>query len=209
MIEAYNKYVERQKAKQRNLRDYSQPQGLHDTERKKCYRAEWDAERRSQEYTAQFQESVSADSSSDLLSEAELKEFADRVTSSKTYEKIRIGRSYGPVSVQLMQNRSGGIGGKATYNKIWIKPRCATKYLVLHELTHAAGYMNHGVGFRVALLKLVSRFLGTAHAKILKDCFKRQKLKTTMPKVNIKPYEEWLVGYERMERARQLRASRL
>jgi hypothetical protein len=194
--DAYNEYKTRQKRKQYFLKEYHQPQGLHDTERKKCYRAEWDAALA----FSTFRNGLTEDT--DLLSEAELREFADRVTRSKTYEKIRVNHSYGPVRVQMMQNRSGGIGGKATYNKIWIKPRCATKYLVLHELTHAAGYMNHGVGFRVALLKLVSRFLGTAYAKILKDCFKKQKLKTTMPKINIKSYEEWSACYKRMQDAR-------
>jgi hypothetical protein len=195
---AYERYERNQIKKQKFLKEYHQPQGLHDTERKKCYRAEWDYELKSGGLAW-----VDRNELWGIMSESELKAFADRVTQSKTFEKIRVGRSYGTVRVQMMQNRSGGIGGKATYNKIWIKPRSATKYLVLHELVHAAGYMNHGVGFREALLKLVSRFMGPSEAKLLKSCFKEKKLKTTMPTIRVKSYDEWLVGYERMKAARE------
>jgi len=196
---AYKRYEHNQLKKQKRLKTWLQPQGPRDSERKKCYTAEWDYETKSGHRisTATDEGGMWA-----IMSESELKTFADRVTRSKTFEKIRVGRSYGPVRIQMMQNRSGGIGGKATYNKIWIKPRSATKYLVLHELVHAAGYMNHGVGFRVALLKLVSRFMGPSEAKLLKSCFKAKKLKTTMPTIRVKSYEEWLVGYNRMKAAR-------
>ena len=202
---AYERYECNQHLKQTSLKTWHQPQGSTDSERKRCYRAEWDYETMSgrralNEVHGPYDGELWA-----LLSEDELRAFADRVTQSKTFEKIRVGRSAGPVRVQMMQNRRGGIGGKATFNKIWIKPRNATKYLVLHELAHAAGYMNHGVGFRVALLKLVSRFLGPSEAKLLKGCFKEKKLKTSMPSIRVKTFEEWLVGYERMEAARAKR----
>lgn len=196
---AYVRYKSKQLAKLKYLQEWHQPQGSTDSEKKKCYIAEWAYEEKSAHRisTATDEGGLWA-----IMTEAELKAFADRVTQSKTFEKIRVGRSAGTIRVQMMQNRSGGIGGRATYNKIWIKPRSATKYLVLHELAHAAGYMNHGVGFRVALLKLVSRFLGPSEAKLLKSCFKAKKLKTTMPKIRVKTFEEWLPGYERMKAMR-------
>lgn len=196
---AYKRYEHNQIKKQKSLLAYRQPQGSTDSEKKKCYIAEWAYE---EESSRRISTAMDEGGLWAIMTEAELKTFADRVTRSKTFEKIRVGRSYGTVRVQMMQNRSGGIGGKATYNKIWIKPRSATKYLVLHELVHAAGYMNHGVGFREALLKLVSRFMGPSEAKLLKSCFKAKKLKTTMPTIRVKSYDEWLVGYNRMKAAR-------
>jgi hypothetical protein len=57
--------------------------------------------------------------------------------------------------------------------------------------------MHHDVGFRVDLVKLVSRFLGTQMAKDLKKEFRSRKLKMSVSQ-NIMSPLKWLEGYNRM-----------
>jgi hypothetical protein len=66
--------------------------------------------------------------------------------------------------------------------------------------------MHHDVGFRICLLKLVSRFLGREQAQELKSQFKARKLKVTISN-NIKSPEQWFKTYERLESARAARAA--
>ena len=71
------------------------------------------------------------------------------------------------------------------------------KWVVLHELAHTAGHMHHDVPFRQALVKLISRFLGTEVAKELKRQFRQRKVKMTVSQ-NIQSPEKWLENYNKM-----------
>ena len=61
--------------------------------------------------------------------------------------------------------------------------------------------MHHDVSFRVTLVKLVSRFLGTDMAKELKKQFRKNKLKMSVGQT-IKSPLQWLESYKRMEAMR-------
>lgn len=50
-------------------------------------------------------------------------------------------------------------------------------YVLLHELSHAAGQMHHGREYRNVLLKLVSAFMGRECHDILKSEFRKEGLK--------------------------------
>lgn len=56
--------------------------------------------------------------------------------------------------------------------------------------------MNHGRGFRIFLLKLVSRFLGREVSKDLKWLFKEKGLKTSKMRAAM-DYETWKERYKR------------
>lgn len=128
----------------------------------------------------------------------EFQKYVNRVTKSKLWEQIAKNPSR---KVKCIQHR--GHGGYALYGRIHIGKTSMTKYFALHELAHVAGMMHHDLGFRINLLKLVSRFMGTAAAKELKKGFKSRGLKTTKPQFRIQPIETWISGYYRMEKARK------
>ena len=76
------------------------------------------------------------------------------------------------------------------------------EYTLLHELAHQTpNAMHHGVQFRINLVRLVSRFMGTEAAKELKAQFKDRKLKISMPQP--RSPESWYKSYKRMEKLRE------
>ena len=76
------------------------------------------------------------------------------------------------------------------------------EYTLLHELAHQTpNAMHHGVQFRINLVRLVSRFMGTHAAKELKTSFKKKKLKMSMPQP--RSPESWYKSYKRMEKLRE------
>ena len=60
--------------------------------------------------------------------------------------------------------------------------------------------MHHGVQFRINLVRLVSRFMGTEAAKELKASFKKKKLKMSISQP--RSPESWYKSYKRMEQIR-------
>lgn len=158
-----------------------------DANRTKTYRAEW-----------AFQSKVK---SKTFETSADARRYMKKVLASKTWEKIGQGRK-----AQLVVRKMGSkTAGRAQYGQIEL---CADKgmdeYTLLHELAHVAGNMHHDVSFRTTLLKLVSRFMGVEPAKILKQCFKDQKLKMNVS-TTIKAPSEWLVAYEKMSKIREMK----
>lgn len=82
-----------------------------------------------------------------------------------------------------------------------------SEYTLLHELSHhLPRCFNHSIDFRANLLKLVSSFMGTDAAKLLKQCFKEKKLKLShsMPQSP----ETWIKGVERTAMLREKRAQK-
>jgi len=76
------------------------------------------------------------------------------------------------------------------------------EYTLIHELAHQTpNAMHHGVQFRINVVKLVSRFMGTGAAKELKSEFKDRKLKLSISKPQSP--ETWYKSYKRMEKLRE------
>lgn len=155
-----------------------------DSEKTKCYTAEWKLEN---EYPERL---------GSLKDFKDVQKFVKQVTASKTWEKV--SRYHG--KVQVVQSRN--MGSRAAYmgrsHGSWIELSPAfdfNKYIVLHELAHSAGHSHHHVTFRQTLLKLVSRFLGRDTAEILKANFKEQGLRVTPSKP--KEPEAWLKAARR------------
>ena len=76
------------------------------------------------------------------------------------------------------------------------------EYTLIHELAHQTpNAMHHGVQFRINVVRLVSRFMGTDAAKELKAQFKKRKLKLSMSQP--RSPESWFKSYKRMEEMRE------
>jgi hypothetical protein len=102
----------------------------------------------------------------------------------------------------MKSSQNARVAGQASYYGIALRPNHGTnKYTIIHELAHTAGNMNHDVGFRQTLVKLVSRFLGVRVAKDLKKEFRSRKLKMSVSQSIMSPLK-WLESYERMEKIR-------
>jgi len=164
-----------------------------DSGRNKVYKSEWATE-------AKFPEVKKS------MTEKEITKFFKRVVKSKTYQTLsEKGNSNPKLEFMKTVNYNARIAGQATYGKIRLQPSCGmNKWVVLHELAHTAGHMHHDVPFRQALVKLISRFLGTEVAKELKRQFRERKVKMTVSQVIMSP-EKWLDNYNKMAALRAKR----
>jgi hypothetical protein len=177
----YDLYLLRHRRKDRTHNEGSYL--YRDSDKNKTYRCEWKTERKFPEI-------------SNVLSENDCQKFLHRVLKSKFW------REYGKGSVRLefmknMGHRSA-IAGRGSNGLIRLSPRHSSKYVILHELVHAAGYYNHGRGFRILLLKIVSRFLGREVANDLKENFKNAGLKISKIREPLS-YDKWKEKYLRLE----------
>lgn len=136
------------------------------------------------------------------------KAYFKKVAKSKTYQTLchnTDGATFGHTQPTLeINNFRGATAGTASN---WGNMRLQeqnSEYTVIHEFAHLCGNMHHDIGFRRDVIKLASRFMGTAFAKILKAEFKKAKLKVTVPQ-NIKSPEQWLADYKKMELIRNKR----
>jgi len=165
-----------------------------DSQRSKVYRAEWSFERKNFESIHRFS------------SIKEAIAYANKVVKSATWQKVK-----GPIGndIQTLEVRARKIGSRTAGLAYWngiieLNPEFGfNEYTLLHELAHSAGYMHHDGSFVECLLKLVSRFMGPNLAKELKSEFKNKKVKLKVPTPKIKMPDEWIVGYERMKKARE------
>lgn len=156
---------------------------LKDSDKNKTYRCEWKTERKFPEI-------------SKALSEKDCQKFLDRILKSKFWKLHGSGKVY----LEFMKNMGyrTRIAGRGSSGLIRLSPRCSSKYVILHELVHAAGYYNHGRGFRILLLKIVSRFLGREVANDLKQNFKNAGLKISKIREPLS-YDKWEERYLRLE----------
>jgi hypothetical protein len=90
------------------------------------------------------------------------------------------------------------MAGYGMKGSIKLAPSCTSKFLILHELSHAAGYNNHGRGFRAFQIKIVSRFLGREAAGKLKKAYKDSKLSVTLIGKTL-DYDQWIVRYNKVK----------
>lgn len=142
------------------------------------------------------------------MTEKELTKFYNRVVKSKTYQSLVTERGQSNPALRFMKEvkYNARVAGQASYRGVAIQPSCGmNKWVVLHELAHTAGHMNHDIGFRQTLVKLISRFLGTEVAKELKRQFRSRKVKMTVSQT-IKSPLKWLEDYRKMETLRSKRS---
>ena len=187
------KYTDYFRKKQKAIKTGRLQNSYVDSGRNKVYKSEWATE-------AKFPECKQS------MSEKEITKFFKRVVKSKTYQTLS-EKGHSNPSLEFMKtvNYNARIAGQATYGKIRLQPSCGmNKWVVLHELAHTAGHMHHDVPFRQALVKLISRFLGTEVAKELKRQFRQRKVKMTVSQVIMSP-EKWLENYNKMAALRAKR----
>lgn len=138
-------------------------------------------------------------------------DYLKKIVRSKTWEKLcaEFKGCHKP-KLELLQNRKVNVrtlGLTSWGGVISLAPNGGlNEMILLHELAHACGNMHHDVGFRIAEVKLVSRFIGRKEGQLLRKCFRERKLKMTMPKATeAKSPEEWLTFYNRLQVARSSR----
>ena len=154
-----------------------------DSEKQKVYSAEW-----------AFQDKVDIKQFKDIR-EAEKR--MKQITSSKLWSDLN-GRA---TSLEHTGRMKRYAGMAYWTGKIKLANSGLDEYTLLHELAHQTpNAMHHGVQFRINLVRLVSRFMGTHAAKELKTSFKKKKLKMSMPQP--RSPESWFKSYKRMEQIR-------
>ena len=167
-----------------------------DSERLKTYRAEWT-----------FQSKIT---NPEFASIEEAQKCAKTIYKSKTWVKLwnksiedDVGRIFGAQpKVVAMGSRTKKLSGHTDGFTVSLDLVTGlNKYTLLHELAHCLGNMHHGRSFRQCLLSLVGAFMGGNEKKILKEEFKRAKLKCGDAR---KPqsFEVWLVSKKKMEQMR-------
>ena len=155
-----------------------------DSEKQRVYNAEW-----------AFQKKVDIKQFKDIR-EAEKR--MKQITSSKLWSDLN-GRA---TSLEHTGRMKRYAGMAYWTGKIKLANSGLDEYTLLHELAHQTpNAMHHGVQFRINLVRLVSRFMGTHAAKELKTSFKKKKLKMSMPQP--RSPESWYKSYKRMEEMRE------
>lgn len=189
----YKTYLLKHEQKQNRGAKYSR-----DSERLKCYRAEWAFER-------QVDNPVFKD-----IKDAE--RYAKKIYKSKTWQKLwerSVNRDVSRIMAAspsiVAKQRSTGRGNAGHTNgfSVTLDTKVGlNKYTLLHELTHCLGHMHHGRSFRKTLLDMVGAFMGAKEKKLLKAEFKKRKLSCGEAR---KPmdYDTWLASVKRMEKMRE------
>ena len=129
-----------------------------------------------------------------------------KIAKSKTYKDMckKTDASKSGKSTPSLEkaNFRGATAGQATWYGSMRLAETNCPYTIVHEFAHLCGNMHHDIGFRRDVIKLSSRFLGTAFAKILKGEFKKSKLKVTVSQHIMTP-EKWIESVMRMEKIRE------
>jgi len=181
-----NKYANYVGKKMRQIKNGRLQNSYVDSGRNKVYKSEWATERK-------FPECKKS------MTEKEITKFYNRVVKSKTYQSLVTERGQSDPALRIMKHATNArVAGHASYRGVALQPSCGmNKWVVLHELAHTAGHMHHDLPFRQALVKLISRFLGTEVAKELKRQFRAHKVKMSVSQT-IKSPEKWLEDYNKM-----------
>ncbi len=154
-----------------------------DSEKQKVYESEW-----------AFQKNVNIKKFKDIRdAEKRMKQ----ITSSKLWSDLE-----GRKTALEHTGRMKRYAGMAYWTgKIKLANSGLDEYTLIHELAHQTpNAMHHGVQFRINVVRLVSRFMGTDAAKELKAQFKKRKLKLSMSQP--RSPESWFKSYKRMEEIR-------
>ena len=193
-LELIDKYKVYHKKKKRVLEKGRT--AYNDSMKWKTYRAEFAAEAEWQKSGEKFKT---------FTDEKEAFKYFKKVVRSKTYQNL-CSKNNAAKSVPSFRVRSLGsrtAGHASNWGGVEI---CAKKgmneYVLLHELTHMCGNMNHDIRFRMDLIKLCSRFISPKYAKLLKETFKKRKLRVSLGWKNIKNPDQWYKDYKHMEMVR-------
>ena len=155
-----------------------------DSEKQKVYDSEW-----------AFQKNVNIKKFKDIR-EAEKR--MKQITSSKLWSDLD-GK---PTSLEHTGRMKRYAGMAYWTGKIKLANSGLDEYTLIHELAHQTpNAMHHGVQFRMNVVRLVSRFMGTDVAKELKAQFKKRKLKMSIPQP--RSPQSWYKSYKRMEKLRE------
>ena len=192
----YKTYLLKHKAKQNKGAGRSR-----DSERSKCYSAEFAMQRRCAKKIPEFKD----------IKEAQ--KFAKKIYKSKTWQKLwrestnnDVTRLFfsTPEVVSKFKNSGRGTAGFTNGQKVTLDTRVGlNKYTLLHELTHCLGHMHHGRSFRYTLLKMVGAFMGAKEKKILASEFKKRKLAYGKAKKPLE-FEQWKEMRNRLEKIRNV-----
>ena len=155
-----------------------------DSEKQKVYNAEW-----------AFQKKVDIKQFKDIR-EAEKR--MKQIVRSKLWDDLEGSK----VRLQHSTRMHRYAGMAYWHGEIKLANSGLNEYTLLHELAHQTpNAMHHGVQFRINLVRLVSRFMGTEAAKELKASFKKKKLKMSISQP--RSPESWYKSYKRMEKLRE------
>ena len=161
-----------------------------DSERSKLYKAEWAWIRDLKKHGLSFKQF-------DNYEQAEKR--LKQITKSKLWKELTANKGHRDVYLISKKNVSNpATAGLSWGYKIQLDPNCGLQEKTLiHELAHSSGNMHHGLGFRIDHVKLVSRFMGREHAKLLKKSYRAHGLKMNL-KQKVKTPDEWLASYNKM-----------
>lgn len=188
-----NKYAEYWLKKNRTIT--KRRTAMRDSGRSKVYTAENNA-------VAEYEKNGGVIKSFDHPKDAE--KYIKQITQSKTWEKLTESSGHRNVRLNILKDMGDrcAVAGMAHSNgQLDLAPRHMTQYVIIHELAHLAGNMHHDIGFRIDLVKLCSRFIGTEFAKILKKKFRDNKLKMSVPQSIMDPVK-WYESVKKMEKVR-------
>jgi hypothetical protein len=131
----------------------------------------------------------------------EAERYMKQVMSSVAWKKLTTNRHIDLIEKRDMGGRTA-TSGLAWGHQIQLCPRTGlNQYVLLHEMAHCAGHMHHDLSFRVALVKLVSRFMSAKAGVGLKKSFRLNGLRMHR-KTTVMTPEKWLTSYRKMEQIR-------
>lgn len=161
-----------------------------DSERSKLYKAEWAWAREMIKHGLTCQGFDNYD---------EARKRLNQILKSKLWAELTKTKGHRSVSLIHKKNvANAATSGVSWGHTIQLDPNCGMNEMTLiHELAHSAGNMHHGLNFRLDHVKLVSRFMGREHAKLLKKSYRSHGLKMNM-KTKVKTPDEWLASYNKM-----------
>lgn len=109
----------------------------------------------------------------------------------------------------VVEETNLNVAGCAEPGRMWLNPKNGglNLYTVLHELVHCAGYLDHDVGFRQALQRLVNAHYPWSVAIKWQNTMKEHKLQLSFRSTKAKSIDEWYKGYKRAAKMREKRDS--
>lgn len=177
----------------RNKREKTIERGraaFKDSERSKLYKAEW-------AWAREMLKKKLTCRGYDNYDEARKR--LKQILKSKLWTELTKLKGHSHVDLIEKKNvANAATAGVSWGHTIQLDPTCGMNDLtLLHELAHSAGNMHHGLSFRLDHIKLVSRFMGREHAKLLKKSYRAHGLRMNM-KQKVKTPDEWLTSYNKM-----------
>ena len=182
------KYLDYQTKRERTIKRGRA--AFKDSEKSKLYEAEWAWMRDLKKHGLSYKQFDSYEEANKRLKQ---------ITKSKLWKELTANKGHRDVYLIEKKNvRNAATAGMSWGYKIQLDRNCGLQEKTLiHELAHSSGNMHHGLGFRLDHVKLVSRFMGREHAKLLKKSYRAHGLKMNM-KQKVKTPDEWLASYNKM-----------